>query len=179
MRWKEKRKGNELSFRKCVCTVQWQTQLSPPCSILLFPGGSNGKVSVYSEGDPGLSPGLGRSPGEGNGNPLQYYCLENPMDRGAWKGTVHGAAKSWTRLSDVPVIPVSKNKNKKLQKNFLFACLFVCLLKKDWRDRLLLRFTLQSIPGWCLTLVTPILESLIFKTGKWCFICNGESCWFK
>ena len=48
------------------------------------PGGSDGKVSVYSVGDPGSIPGLGRSPGEGKGNPLQYYCLENPMDRGAW-----------------------------------------------------------------------------------------------
>ena len=47
-------------------------------------GGSDGKVSVYNTGDPGSIPGLGRSPGEGNGNPLQYYCLENPMDRGAW-----------------------------------------------------------------------------------------------
>ena len=49
-----------------------------------FPGGSDGKESVYNVGDPGSSPGLGRSPGEGNGNPLQYYCLEKPMDRGAW-----------------------------------------------------------------------------------------------
>ena len=49
-----------------------------------FPGGSDGKVAVYNVGDPGSIPGLGRSPGEGNGNPLQYYCLENPMDRGAW-----------------------------------------------------------------------------------------------
>ena len=49
-----------------------------------FPGGSDGKASVYNVGDPGLIPGLGRSPGEGNGNPLQYYCLENLMDRGAW-----------------------------------------------------------------------------------------------
>ena len=49
-----------------------------------FPGGSDGKASVYNVGDLGLSPGLGRSPGEGNGNPLQYYCLENLMDRGAW-----------------------------------------------------------------------------------------------
>ena len=45
-----------------------------------FPGGSDSKASVYNAGDPGLSPGLGRSPGEGNGNPLQYYCLENAMD---------------------------------------------------------------------------------------------------
>ena len=49
-----------------------------------FPGGSDSKASAYNAGDPGLIPGLGRSPGEGNGNPLQYYCLENPMDRGAW-----------------------------------------------------------------------------------------------
>ena len=49
-----------------------------------FPGGSDGKASVYNAGDPGVIPGSGRSPGEGNGNPLQYYCLENPMDRGAW-----------------------------------------------------------------------------------------------
>jgi len=49
-----------------------------------FPGGSDGKASVYNAGDLGSFPGLGRSPGEGNGNPLQYYCLENSMDRGAW-----------------------------------------------------------------------------------------------
>ena len=49
-----------------------------------FPGGSDGKVSVYNAGDLGSIPGSGRSTGEGNGNPLRYYCLENPMDRGAW-----------------------------------------------------------------------------------------------
>ena len=65
-----------------------------------FPGGSDGKASVYNAGDLGSSPGLGRSPGEGNGNLLQYCCLENPMDRGAWYATVCGVAKSWTRLSD-------------------------------------------------------------------------------
>ena len=60
------------------------------------PGGLDGKVSVYNEGDPGSIPGLGRSPGEGNGNPLHYSGLENPIDRGAWQATVHGVAKSWT-----------------------------------------------------------------------------------
>ena len=49
-----------------------------------FPGDSDGKVSVYNAGDMDSIPGSGRSPGEGNGNPLQYYCLENPIDRGAW-----------------------------------------------------------------------------------------------
>ena len=66
----------------------------------IFPGGSDGKASVYNAGDPGLSPGLGRSLGEGNGNPLQYYYLENPMERGAWKAAVYGVTKSRTRLSD-------------------------------------------------------------------------------
>ena len=58
-----------------------------------FPGGSDGKASAYNAGDPGSIPGLGGSSGEGNGNPLQYSCLENPMDRGAWWATVHGVAK--------------------------------------------------------------------------------------
>ena len=65
-----------------------------------FPGGSDGKVSAYNAGDLGLTPGWGRSPGEGNGNPLQYSCLKNPMDGGAWRATVHGVPKSRTRLSD-------------------------------------------------------------------------------
>ena len=65
-----------------------------------FPGGSDGKASAYNAGDPGSIPGLGRSPGEGNGTPLQYSCLENPMDTGAWLATVHGVTESRTRLSD-------------------------------------------------------------------------------
>ena len=65
-----------------------------------FPGGSDGKVSARTVGDPGSIPRSGRSPGEGNGNPLQYSCLENPMDRGAWWATVHGLAKSRTQLND-------------------------------------------------------------------------------
>ena len=55
--------------------------------------------TVYNEGGLGLIPGSGRSAGEGNGNALQYYCLENPMDRGAWLAAVHGVAKIQTRLS--------------------------------------------------------------------------------
>ena len=65
-----------------------------------FPGGSDGKASANNAGDPGSIPGLGRSPGAGNGNPLQYSCLENPMDGGAWWATIQGVAKSRTRLSD-------------------------------------------------------------------------------
>ena len=65
-----------------------------------FPGGSDGKAPAYNAGDPDSIPGSGRSPGEGNGNPLQYSCLENPMDGGSWWATVHGVAKSRTWPSD-------------------------------------------------------------------------------
>ena len=65
-----------------------------------FPGGSDGKASACSVGDPDAILGSGRSPGEGNGSPLQYSCLENSLDGGAWWATVHGVTKSWTRLSD-------------------------------------------------------------------------------
>ena len=64
-----------------------------------FPGGSDGKESACNAGDLSSVPGLGRSPGEGNGNLLQYSCLENSMDRGAWWATVHGVVKSWISLS--------------------------------------------------------------------------------
>jgi len=62
-------------------------------ALVGFSDGSDGKESACSAGDPSLIPGLGRSPGEGNGNPLQYSCLENPMDRGAWRATVHGVTE--------------------------------------------------------------------------------------
>ena len=65
-----------------------------------FPGGLGGKESVCNAGDPGSMPGSGRSPGEGNGCPLQYSCLGNPGDRGAWWATVHRVEKSQTQLSD-------------------------------------------------------------------------------
>ena len=65
-----------------------------------FSGGSDGKESACNEGDLGSVPVLGRSPREGNSNPLYYSCLENPMDGGPWQATVYGVAKSWTQLSN-------------------------------------------------------------------------------
>ena len=61
-----------------------------------FPGGSDGKEYACSVGDLGSIPGFGKSPGEGNDNSLQYSCLENSMDRGAWWAAVHGVTKHWT-----------------------------------------------------------------------------------
>ena len=74
---------------------------SPPVYLYFggFPGGSDGKESACNVGDLGLIPGLGRSPGGEHGNPLQYSCLENPMNRRAWWATVLGVAKSWAWLS--------------------------------------------------------------------------------
>ena len=65
-----------------------------------LPGGSDSKETACDVGDLDSLPGLGRSPAEGNGYPLQYSCLGNPMNRGAWWATAHGVAKSWTWLSD-------------------------------------------------------------------------------
>ena len=65
-----------------------------------FPGGSDGEESACNVGDQSSIPGSGRSLGEENGNPLQYSCLENPMDGGAWQATVHRVTQSWTQLSN-------------------------------------------------------------------------------
>ena len=65
-----------------------------------FPGSLAGKESACNAGDLGLIPGSERSPREGNSNSLQYSCLENPMDRGAWRATIHGVAKHSTRLNN-------------------------------------------------------------------------------
>ena len=73
-----------------------------------FPGGSVGKESACDAEDLSSIPGLGRSPGGGPGNPLQYSCLENPMDRGAWRAAVHGFEKSRTWLSDLAQHVVDK-----------------------------------------------------------------------
>ena len=64
--------------------------------VLGVPGDSDGKESACNAGDPGLIHGLGRSPGEGNGDPLQYSCPESLMDRGLWQAIVHGVTKSQT-----------------------------------------------------------------------------------
>ena len=94
-----------------LSTLKYINYLSPIkqhnigiCIILLplrrFPGGSDGQESAYKVGDSGSISGSGWSPGEGNSYPFQYPCLENPMNRVAWLGTVHGVAKTWTQLSD-------------------------------------------------------------------------------
>ena len=92
-RW-EKLFANHISNKGLISKI-FKEFLEFPGS---FPGSSVGKESACNAGDQGLIPGSGRSPREGNGNPLQYSCLENPVDRGAWWATVHGVTQTWTRL---------------------------------------------------------------------------------
>ena len=72
-----------------------------------LPGGSDRKQSACNQGDTGSTPGSGRSPGEGKGYPLQYSCLENPVDRGAWQASVHRVAKSQSRLKQLSMYGLS------------------------------------------------------------------------
>ena len=87
--------------------IQKSISVTTVVYIFNFPGGSDGKASAYNAGDPGSIPGWGRSSGEGNGTPLQYSCLENPMG-GAWWATVHGVATSRTRLSNFTYLLILK-----------------------------------------------------------------------
>ena len=92
-----------------------RTSVSGPSCL---PAGSEVKASACSAGDLGLIPESGRSPGEGNGNPLQYSCLENPMEGGAWWATAHGVAKSRTRLSGFPSLHLNHYYPKYLKDVF-------------------------------------------------------------
>jgi len=83
-------------FVSWVRKILWRKDRLPTPVFLGFPGGSDGQESACNVGDLGSITGLGRSPGEGNGYPLQYSFLRNPMDRGTWQVTVHGIAKNQT-----------------------------------------------------------------------------------
>jgi len=87
-----------LFIKSVICHIYLQNPFT--ININSFPGGSDGKDSACNVGNQSLIPGLGRSPGGGNVNPLWYYCLENPMDDGAWQAAVHRVTKSWTSLSN-------------------------------------------------------------------------------
>ena len=93
----------------------WLNEMGSMCDKG-FCGGLDDKEFACTAGDPGSIPGLGRAPGEGNGNPLQHSCLENSMDRGAWCATVHGLAKSWTQLSDQHTHVIMGGKQNKGRK---------------------------------------------------------------
>ena len=89
-----------ITLQWSMASLQLLRLLTP---ILCYHNGLVGKESACSGGDQSSVLGLGKSPGEGNGNPLQYFCLENSRDRGAWRAIVHGVAKSWTQLRQLPL----------------------------------------------------------------------------
>ena len=89
-----------LSFANLICRASTNRPKMGRGNTIFFPGGSDGKESACNVGEPGSICGSGRSPGEGNGYPLQYSCLGNLTVRGAWRVTVHGFTKSQTQLSD-------------------------------------------------------------------------------
>ena len=92
------------SSKPCICRLYETNSILNSLVLIIiqgFPGGSDGKTSACNAGDPGSIPGSGKSPGEGNGNSLQYSCLENSMDGGAWQATVLGVTKSQSRLSNL------------------------------------------------------------------------------
>ena len=92
-----------------TCHLWTLLEITRPLSgAEVFSGGLVGKESACNVRHPGSTPGSGRSPGEGNGNPLRYSCLENSTDRGAWWATVHGVTKSWARLSGSHFLTHSK-----------------------------------------------------------------------
>ena len=90
-----------ITLRGTVGFYEYTEHTQNSCHAWLVPSDSVGTESTCKAADAGLMPGSGRSPGKGNGNPLQYSCLRNPMDRGAWQATVRGVAKSQTRLEQL------------------------------------------------------------------------------
>ena len=113
-----------------------------------FPGGSEGKASHCNAGDLGSIPGSGRPPGEGNGNPLQYFCLENPIDRGAWWATVHGIAKSRTRLSNFTFSTSFLSIHKSIKYTYLCMYKHLCIVFLNFTFLALKMFFILLKASW-------------------------------
>ena len=147
----------------------------------MLPGGSEVKASVCNAGDLGSIPGLGRSPREGNGNPLQYSCLENPMDGGAWWATVHGVAKSQTWLSEWLDLNVVLRKATWYGFSLIKFTMSCSVTSRDLSWRLFLvclrrmcvfccwttREVLESFCWWCFAFVFNTGFSFVFGIGYW------------
>ena len=114
-----------------------------------FPQSSVSKESACNAGDPGSIPRLGRSPGEGKGNPLQHSCLENPMDRGAWRATAHRMANSQTQLKQQHAHTRRSLGNDRMdhQKPGIWGCSIFPPLPKDWPALLQRYHSLLATPG--------------------------------
>ena len=132
-----------VKFSCSVLSDSWRC----PSNLLGFPYSSVSKESACNAGDLGSIPRLGRSPGEGNGNLLQYYCLENPMDRGAWLATVHRVARVGHDLAILLlVIPCASLVAQRLKR--LPAMRETWVRSLDWEDPLEKMPTHSSILAW-------------------------------
>ena len=106
-----------MVFRIESYTVMKNSKLLHTTCVCGFPSGSDSKEFTCNVGDLGLSCGLGRSPGRGHGNPLQYCCLRNPMDRGAWWATVHGVTKHWHTQHEMNLPDLALSKRSGTEKS--------------------------------------------------------------
>ena len=134
--------------------------------------------SACSVGDPGSIPGLGRSPGEGNGSPLQYCNLENPMDRVVWQATVHGVTKSWTWLSDFTILLIY---SLSVIVFLDFLCYFQFFLESTVRAVLYpvegKGSILYQAPGWGWVCCTEC-SALCAACSRVCAaVCCSHHCW--
>ena len=140
-----------------------------------FPAGSAGKNPPASEGDAGSIPGSGRSPGGGNGNSLQYSCLGNPMDRGAWLATVHGVLKSWAgatkqqhrvlQFTKHPNVPINQGTRANYALIFFNNDLLWFISLRYWKDALCLYV------DWPTTL--PEANWADFQSFQWPYVCRA------
>ena len=141
-----------FSQRRLVWSLT--TNFSSTILSVVFPGGAVVKNPPVNAGDAGLIPGQGRSPGEGNGNPLQYSCLGNPVDRGAWRATVHGITKSRICLSDeIAFILYLPQQNCKQGRSH-------CAIAFEQKQGSI--FCLMSVP--VILMVLTILSTSVYKT---------------
>ena len=133
-----------------------------------FPGNSDGKESACSAGDLGFIHQLGRSPGEGNGYPLQYSCLENPMNRGTWQATVRGCKESDTTEWLTLVLPVVNNSKIIKNRSDMIVIYMLCIYHGIHYSQL------NVLKGQCSSVV---FVNLQFGLGQWgtACLCSGRS----
>ena len=129
-------------------------------NFLGFPGGSDRKETACNVGDLSLVPGLGRNPGEGHGNPLQYSCLENLMNGGGWQATVHGVSKSWTQQSDFTFLFL-----KELSKVYCAVEMLVIHLSRKRNSGMESKVSSHEV----------LLIPLLWSPGK-CFCLRAQVC---
>ena len=147
-----------MTYQKMITVILWST-------IKSFPGGSDGKKSACNAGDPGSIPGLGRSPGERNVNPLQHSCLENAMNRVVWQATAHVVAvrHNWATFTYIQ----------------LKVCSFKLYTENSWvlicAHNLKIKIKMVFL-GWLLGLLKPVQTRVNVKLSRFLLCCESPKC---